>query len=168
MKLIVSRSDGGVSVFHINVDLLLVLAKAPDHADTILGAEVAQWETSQNVGADSWRVADEDAVPADRTFRDAWFDHPVKVAIDVDMVKAREIHRANLRVLRKPLLEALDVEISRAFKDPAQQDAIEAKRQALRDVTAHPAIEAAATPEQLKAVLPAALASVQQQELKRP
>jgi hypothetical protein len=41
-----------------------------------------------------------------------------------------------MRKARAPLLAALDVEMSRAFKDGARQEEIEARRQALRDVTA--------------------------------
>jgi len=79
--------------------------------------------------------------------------------ITVDMTKAREIKRDMVRAERKPLLEKLDVEYMRAqeAKDTALQQEIAAKKQALRDVTADPAIDAATTPDELKAVRPSVL-----------
>jgi len=81
--------------------------------------------------------------------------------ITVDMTKAREIKRDQLRAERKPLLEQLDVEFMRAQEqgDQAKADEIAAKKQALRDVTADPAIDAATTPDELKAVRPDVLIS---------
>jgi fibronectin type 3 domain-containing protein len=79
--------------------------------------------------------------------------------ITVDMTKAREIKRDQLRAERRPLLEQLDVEFMRAQEqgDQTKADEIAAKKQALRDVTADPAIDAATTPDELKAATPAAL-----------
>ena len=79
--------------------------------------------------------------------------------IKVTMTKARDIKRDQLRAERKPLLEQLDVEFMRAQEqgDQAKADEIAAKKQALRDVTDDPAIDAATTPEELKAVRPSAL-----------
>lgn len=97
------------------------------------------------------------AIPEDRTFRQAWtFDGK---SIVTDMDKAREIKRDILRVERAPLLDALDVEYQKADEadDKDKKAAIAAKRQALRDVTKDAAIDAANTPEELKAVRPAAL-----------
>ena len=72
---------------------------------------------------------------------------------------ARELHRARLRELRAPLLAELDVAYQRADEvgDAAAKQKIAARKRALRDVTAHPDIDTAATPEQLMAVLPAPL-----------
>jgi len=82
--------------------------------------------------------------------------------ITVDMTKAREIKRDQLRAERKPLLEQLDVEFMRAQEagDTQKQALIADKKQSLRDVTADPAIDAATTPDELKAVLPNALENV--------
>lgn len=93
----------------------------------------------------------------DRTFRDAWSDDAT--GLHVDMVKARELHRDHMRVARKQAFKALDAEVSKSLAlddKQAAQDA-EAKRQELRDVTDMAEIEAATTPEQLKAVWPALL-----------
>ncbi|MBM3460747.1 MAG: hypothetical protein FJX76_01470 [Armatimonadetes bacterium] len=75
------------------------------------------------------------------------------------MPKACEIHRARLRELRTPMLAALDVEWMKALEtgDEQKKTQVAAKKQALRDVTADPAIDAADTPAALKAVLPTGL-----------
>lgn len=132
-------------------------AFAPEQLDTIVAAEIAQWGTDQQAEVTSWRTMPDDAIPVDRAFRTAWCDTTPDLVIDIDMPKARDIHRERLRALRAPLLAALDVEMTRAYRDPSKQDEIEAERQVLRDVTADKEIEAATTPEELKAVLPAVL-----------
>ena len=76
--------------------------------------------------------------------------------ITVNMTKAREIKKDQIRADRKPMLEALDVAFMRAVElgDNAQQASIAAEKQTLRDATNDPAIAAAETPEELKAVNP--------------
>lgn len=93
----------------------------------------------------------------DKTFRGAWKHANGKA--EVDMSKAREIHKNNLRALREPKLAALDVEMVRALEENDTQKIaqIKAKKQSLRDVTAHPSIAAAQTPEQLKQAVPQVL-----------
>lgn len=109
-------------------------------------------------GAEAVKMVDADALPEDRSFRDAWTLNAAGDCV-VDMAAAREIHKDTLRALRAPKLEALDVEFMRALEsgDTARCSAIAAEKQALRDATHDPAIAAAATPEALKAVLPAVL-----------
>ena len=94
------------------------------------------------------------ALPLDRTFRNAWKQNGSLVGHD--MGKARDIHRDALRFLRKPKLEVLDMAYLRADEqgDVAEKARIAAKKQVLRDVTDDPRIEAAQSPEQLKAVMP--------------
>lgn len=100
-----------------------------------------------------------EAIPQDRTFRQAW--RLASGGVNVDMPLAREVQKARLRELRAPLLERLDVEAARAQEegDDAKLAAIVAKKQALRDVTAHPSLAAARTPEELKQAGLAVLAS---------
>lgn len=89
-------------------------------------------------------------LPADRIFRGAWqFEGS---AVVVDMAAAREIHKGNLRRERAPKLVALDVEYMKALEQGGDTSAIAAQKQALRDVTNDPRIEAAATPDALKAL----------------
>jgi hypothetical protein len=77
--------------------------------------------------------------------------------ITVNMEKARNIHREKMRAARTPLLAALDVAFQRALEQNANTATIVAQKQALRDVTSDPAIEAAQTVEELKAVWPEVL-----------
>jgi hypothetical protein len=79
--------------------------------------------------------------------------------IKVNMDKAREIKKDMIRAERKEKLEALDVAFMRAVEagDTEKQAEIAAKKQALRDATDDPAIASATTPDELKAVVPAAL-----------
>jgi hypothetical protein len=74
--------------------------------------------------------------------------------ITVNMEKARDIHRAKMREAREPLFAALDISYQRATETGADTSVIVAKKQALRDVTADPAIESAQTTEELKSVWP--------------
>ena len=71
--------------------------------------------------------------------------------INVNMTKAREIHRDKVRQARNPLLASKDVEFQRALETGADTAAIVAAKQALRDAPASAAIEAATTPDELKA-----------------
>lgn len=71
--------------------------------------------------------------------------------ININMTKAREIHRDKVRQARKPKLAEKDIEFQRALETGADTSAIVTAKQALRDATASAAIEAATTPEELKA-----------------
>lgn len=103
-------------------------------------------------GADcvSWRIVGKDEIPEDRTFRNAW-----KPDLSVDMPKAREIHKAKLRRDRGPKLAALDMEAMRADEigDTVKKADVIVRKQILRDITVHPGIEAATTPEELKTIM---------------
>lgn len=80
--------------------------------------------------------------------------------IVVNMDKAREIKKDMIRAERNPKLADLDVQFMRAVEtgDTALQTEIATKKQALRDATDDPAIANASTPDELKAVVPSALA----------
>lgn len=89
-------------------------------------------------------------VPTDRTFRGAWaFNEAV---IEVDMAKARDIHKDNLRAERKPRLEALDVDYMKALEAGSGAGEIVAQKVVLRDIIEDSRIIAASTPEELKAL----------------
>ena len=69
----------------------------------------------------------------------------------IDMAKAKEIHKNKIRVARKPLLEALDIEFQKAQEISASTTDIVAKKQALRDAPAASGISTAASEADLKA-----------------
>lgn len=98
----------------------------------------------------SWRRIDAADLPTDRAYRGAWVDTGER--IDHDLPKARELHRERLRALRAPVLAALDVEVVRALEQGRPATGVAARKQALRDVTADPRIDAAQTVDELRAV----------------
>ena len=69
----------------------------------------------------------------------------------IDMAKAREIHKTNIRTARTPKLAELDVEFQKAQETSADTSAIVAKKQALRDAPADSGIASASTADELKA-----------------
>jgi hypothetical protein len=127
-RIIFSRPDGGVSV----------VSPAP-------GVTIEQAMLGLPVNADKVHVVDASAIPQDRYFRDAW--RLGDGCIEHDMEKCKSLHRNKIRAARAPKLAALDVEQLRG-RD------VEAQKQVLRDATSDPRIDAATTPDELKAVWP--------------
>ena len=76
--------------------------------------------------------------------------------IVIDMSKARDIWRDKIRAERDARFKDLDVAYQRADEtgDAVKKADIAAQKQALRDAPADPAIDAATTPEELKAIWP--------------
>ena len=94
-------------------------------------------------------------VPANRDFRGAW-----SLSGDViseDLTKAKEIFKDKVREVRKPLLEAKDVELMKALEAGTSTTAIATAKQALRDAPAASAINAASNMTELKAAWDASL-----------
>tara|TARA_B100000886_G_scaffold229738_1_gene160249 strand:- start:1483 stop:1746 length:264 start_codon:yes stop_codon:yes gene_type:complete len=71
--------------------------------------------------------------------------------IKIDMAKAKEIHRKNIRDARAPKLAALDVDFQRALETSSGTALIVANKQALRDAPAAAGIATATTTDELKA-----------------
>ena len=69
----------------------------------------------------------------------------------IDMAKAREIHKTNIREARAPKLAELDIEFQKALDTGASTTDIVAKKQALRDAPADAGIAAASDADALKA-----------------
>jgi len=69
----------------------------------------------------------------------------------IDMAKAREIHKTNIRNARVSKLAELDVEFQKAQETSADTSAIVSKKQALRDAPADSGIAAASDTDDLKA-----------------
>ena len=69
----------------------------------------------------------------------------------IDMAKAREIHKTNIREARTPKLAALDIEFQKALETGASTTDIVSKKQALRDAPADADIAAASDADALKA-----------------
>jgi len=69
----------------------------------------------------------------------------------IDMAKAKEIHKANIRSARRSKLASLDIDFQRALEVGAATTSIVAQKQALRDAPAAAGITTATTAEELKA-----------------
>lgn len=143
-KIIFTRPDGGLSV----------VTPVRCTGDEDLSDEEVEQRAWDKLPTDAinpqWVEAS--AIPADRSFRNAWKDGGGKV--DHDMAKCREITRNALREKRAPLMAALDVKYMRADEagNVAEKARITTEKQRLRDITKNPAIEAATTPEALVAL----------------
>ena len=113
-------------------------------------------QTLIKIGADTYDAADY-TLPAERTFRNAWEANSGTGVISVDMEAARDIWRDKIRLERTEPLESLDTAFMKALEIGSDTTEIVADKQALRDAPSDPAIDAAATPEELAAVQPAGL-----------
>lgn len=79
--------------------------------------------------------------------------------VSIDMSKARAVHRKRMNEVCVPHLESLDVAYIRADEagnDVLKKSIVDQKR-VFRDVTKHPDIDAATTPEEIHAVWPKCL-----------
>lgn len=138
-KIIHTRPDGGLSVVTPVVNTYPVR-----EAITEAEAEKRAWDKLP-ADAINPQFVEASAIPADRTFRNAWKHEGGSVVHD--MKKCRELHRDMLRKARAPKLAALDVEQLRG-RDVSVQ------KQALRDLPQSASIDGAQTPEELKAIWP--------------
>ena len=86
--------------------------------------------------------------PTDRSFRDAWTYDGTNFGINI--TKAKEIHKKNIRLAREKKLAELDVEFQRALETSSDTTAIVAKKQVLRDYPAQAGISTAVTDTDLK------------------
>lgn len=156
-KIIFTKPDGSLAVVHpyINTHTKVDGQIVPIPEDITEEEAVNRAISKLPPDAINPQVVDESVIPSDRTFRNAWAAAEGRVVHD--MAKCRELHATYLRTLRKPLLEAADIEFMRALEQGLSTTEIVARKQALRDVTADPAIAEAKTPEELKAVIPAIL-----------
>lgn len=101
----------------------------------------------------AFRVISEAALPADRYYRNAWeIDGNGRVAENLE--KAKAIHRDKLRNRRTEKMLPLDIQWSYAMANGRADLAAEAeaKRQALRDITEDPRIDAAKSIDELKRI----------------
>jgi hypothetical protein len=104
----------------------------------------------------SHREMPDEAIPADRTFRNAWEDTTPELVIDINMAKARDIHLADIRIKRNEELSKLDIEATKAqdMGDTEALTRIRARKQELRDLpaTLTPILANTASTDELKAI----------------
>ena len=159
----VTRVDGGVTVLRVvtveygpgpNGTRIQhwAIDPTPAYVDRIIAKH--DWQGPQ--APVSWRFVPDDYVDeqTDRSFRNAWKDTHGQGKPDVDMDKAKAIHRDRLRAARTDLLEALDAEWMQADEtnDLQAKALIRIEKQRLRDITNDPRIDAAQTTDDLKRI----------------
>lgn len=98
-------------------------------------------------------IVDTVAIPADRTFRNAWKHDPVK-KVDVDMVKAKDITHARRRAKRDVEMAPHDEIIMKQIpgKSAVQAEAARAAIRAKYD-TIQINVDACSTADELKAII---------------
>lgn len=135
-KIAVKRADGGVSII------------IPGDSAT---PELMERDALRVEGYVSHREIEDDEIPTDRAFRNAWTDE--SDVIEINIAKAQEIKKEEFRGIRKPVLESLDIEYMKALEsgDKAQISSIIAKKENLRNVTK---VDLPDTVEELKTFLP--------------
>ena len=116
---IVYKTETGIAVVHptgeVPVETLMITAVPEEYRSTA-------------------RIVEDDCIPADRTFRDAWdFDDDGIITEQID--KAKEIHKDRLRAERKPLFAELDVKYIRNLEEGGEVAGIINEKQRLRDIT---------------------------------
>jgi len=129
-----------------------------ENVENIIIQSTLSW-SPEKLPVKSWRFVTEEerAMYEQREYRNALRDDGV--VITHHMPTAREIHKEKMRQARAPLLTTLDLAIIRAdeIRDNIKKTDIISQKQALRNVTDDPAIEAAQTIEVLRSVWPAIL-----------
>ena len=145
MKTVIKCTDGSVAV------MTLVAGADLDEA-------ISKWKQAHPHKYLSHREMPDDAVPTDRTFRDAWADTTPELTIDIDMAKAREIHLGRIRIKRNAELSKLDTQATKAqdIGDAETLTQIRTRKQELRDLpaTLAPTLASAVSVDALKAIQP--------------
>ena len=146
MKIVIKTTDG--------VQIMTLVG------DSDVGEALSKWGDLHPNKYISHREMPDDAIPTDRTFRDAWADTTPELTIDVDMAKARAIHLDSIRIKRNAELSKLDVQATKAqdIGDAETLAHIRARKQELRDLpaTLAPTLASAASVDALKAIQPLA------------
>ena len=135
MKIIYQNQEGGVSVIHPTGELSIEEVAAKDVPHGVL-----------------YEIVEDDAIPSDRTFRNAWVLGDCCIEHDLDKCKAlgHDMRRAKRAEEFAPHDEVIMKQIP-----GADTDAAEAARQEIRDKYAavQDAIDGAATPDEIKTAL---------------
>jgi hypothetical protein len=122
-------------------------------AVTVPAKNSMMYEVLERNKITNYQIVDSSEIPSDREYRNAWkYDNGINVDID----KAKEIHKDKLRIKRKPLLQRLDVDYMMALEkgDTILCKQIAEEKQKLRDITKSPEITEARSVEDLKKFQP--------------
>ena len=133
-KIIYTSADGRLCIVY-PADKS-VIERAQGRTLTEKEYEDRVWEKSVPTDAILPASIEDDAIPEDRYFRNAWKANAN--LIEVDLEKARAVHMDNLRFQRNEKLKELDIEFQIALEkgDADAQKVIAARKQQLRDMPA--------------------------------
>ena len=131
-RIIYQNSEGGVSVIIPTESVELALKDVPEGV--------------------AYEIVKNDAIPADRFFRNAWVANGAAVEVDLD--KAKDIGHDMRRTQRAEEFKPYDEVIMKQIPGNSAAEA-EASRQAIRDKYAliQDAINVAETPDEIKSAL---------------
>ena len=134
-RIIYQNSEGGVSVIIPTGELSI--------------EEVAAKDVPEGV---AYEIVEDDAIPADRFFRNAWVANGA--AVDVDLDKAKDIGHDIRRTKREVEFAPFDAIIMKQIPGNSAAEAEEARQQIrFKYALIQDVIEAAETTEEIKAAL---------------
>jgi len=133
-RILYTNENGGLSI----------VIPSPNFKGTI--QELAKKDVPNDL---SYEIVETDAIPTDRTFRNAW--KKKTGGVETDMPKAKLIAHNMRRKAREELFKPLDIQAT----IPSQAQAAEVARQAIRDADAikQTAIDNSSSEAELKAAL---------------
>ena len=135
MKIIYQNSEGGISIIHPTGELSI--------------EEVAAKDVPAGV---AYEIVEDDAIPGDRFFRNAWVANGA--AVDVDLGKAKDIGHDIRRTLRTEEFKPYDEVIMKQIPGADAVAAEEARQQVrFKYALIQDAINVASTTDEIKAAL---------------
>jgi hypothetical protein len=150
-KLVYTNAQEGVSIVYpvpkSNVEQILGPLTDEDYEKHVYSVSIPK-------DAKNPRALDDNEIPKDRYFRDAWIDNNGK--LDIHLLKARDVHINKLRELRNEKLKASDAILLKALEtqDRHQIKSISLLRQSLRDMPQTINLDSITDLEKLKNYVP--------------
>ncbi len=126
-KIVYGRADGGISIVSVPVDTDEAISKA---------------QAKLPADAINPTVVDDSLIPTDRSFRNAW-----KPDLTIDMIKARQIQEQKIEQKRREKVRDL-------LEREALGENVAVEKANIRAINAKALVDAAQTPDELKASIP--------------
>lgn len=132
MKLIYTRPDGGVSIVAVvpkaNIEVMLGSISDKEYLDHVHKVSIP--EDATNI-----REIEDADIPENREFRESWVDVNNSGQLSIDLLKAKDLQLAAMRVVRNAQLVSLDADSLKAMETKSDDSGVLAQKQALRDAT---------------------------------
>jgi|1_EtaG_2_1085319.scaffolds.fasta_scaffold40514_2 hypothetical protein len=151
MKIIFTNPEGEMSFLIPSATYLATFESQDAGLQTLIQKDVPEDCRS------SAKIVEDDTLPVNRKFRDAWEQDDEAIA--VDMGKARSIHMSRIREVRNSELAKEDINFQKAIEtdDPSAKTAVVTKKQILRDIPQTFDLSGANTGDELDAMWPSEL-----------